>query len=64
MKALTVVKAVKAHISKRLVHKAHHVAHMSYLAAVTVEAHGIYGYCAGVLLVVVVIDMFCGNEGE
>lgn len=49
------------------VHKAHEVGHATYLALVFKEAHGLYGYAAGALLVVVVLGWLFGedpDEGE
>ncbi len=50
-------------LDKKVVDRAHHGAHMSYLSAVAYEAHGLYAYCAGGLLVVVIISLLAG-EGE
>jgi hypothetical protein len=46
------------------VHKAHEVGHATYLGMVAVEAHGHYRYAAAVLLVVMVLGWFFGDEEE
>ena len=43
---------------EQLVHKGEHFFHMTYLGAVTVEAHGMYAHAAGVLLVVMLAGIF------
>jgi len=43
-------------IGKRTLHEAHHYVHLTYLALVFVESHGMYGIAAGVLGVIVLID--------
>ena len=51
---------IKWHIPDRhtIVHKGEHFFHMTYLGAVSYEAHGLYGQAAGVLLVVTIIGVF------
>ena len=43
-------------IGKMVLHEAHHYVHLTYLALVAVESHGMYGVAAGVLGVIVLID--------
>ncbi len=43
-------------IGKRTVHEAHHYVHLTHLALVFVESHGMYGIAAGVLGVIVLVD--------
>lgn len=43
-------------IGQRVLHEAHHYVHLTYLALVAVESHGLYGVAAGVLGVIVLID--------
>jgi hypothetical protein len=44
-----------------LYHQAHNTVHCTYLGAVFKEAHGFYGYAAGVLLVIVILGFFIGE---
>jgi hypothetical protein len=43
-------------IGKQTLHEAHHYVHLTYLALVFVESHGLYGIAAGVLGVIVLVD--------
>lgn len=45
-------------------HKSHGWAHMGYLGAVSYEAHGWYGKCAALLLVISVVMAFAGIGTE
>lgn len=47
-----------------LYHQAHNTVHCTYLGAVFKEAHGFYGYAAGVLLVIIILGFFIGEAAE
>lgn len=46
----------------KVVHDGHYVAHLSYLSAVSYEAHGVYGKAALALLLVTLIASFLHIE--
>lgn len=46
-----------------LVHKGEHFFHMTYLGAVSYEAHGLYAHAAQVLLVVTILGIFVPEGG-
>ena len=48
----------------QLQHKSEHFFHMTYLGAVSWEAHGLYQIMAGVLLCVTVIGVFITHAPE
>lgn len=43
-------------------HHTHTAVHCTYLGAVFQGAHGMYAYAAGVLLIVIIIGLFIGEE--
>lgn len=49
---------------EKVLHGGHEVAHMSYLALVSVESHGMYGKAALVLLIIAMLMHFIGVGGE
>lgn len=46
-----------------LVHKGEHFFHMTYLGAVSYEAHGLYAHAAQILLVVTILGIFVPDSG-
>ncbi len=57
---LKAFRSINWHIPTRatIVHKGEHFFHMTYLGAVSWEAHGLYGHAAQILLAVTVAGVF------
>lgn len=47
-----------------LVHKGEHFFHMTYLGAVSYEAHGLYAHAAQLLLVVTIVGVLMPASGS
>lgn len=47
-------------LDHKVVNRVHHTVHCTYLGAVAVEAHGMYAYAAGGLLLVVLVSLMSG----
>jgi len=46
----------------KMLHHTHTTVHCTYLGAVFQGAHGAYAYAAGVLLLVILLGLFIGEE--